>query len=81
MFVLSTQFILGRFLSIFDALSQFNDDAGKMKVLRLNSRNQNDKNFHRVQKVLLPINLPQKTQKAVSNAEITVNVTKKKLDK
>ena len=58
-------------ISICDALSQFNDDACKVKVSRLNSRNKNKENFHWVQKLLLLINLPQITQEAVLNVEIT----------
>ena len=42
-----------------DALSQFNDDACKEKVSPLNSR------YHRVQKVLLLMNLPQNTRSGV----------------
>ena len=51
--------------SICDALplSQCNDNEGKVKVSGLNSWNYNNRNFHRVQKVLLLISLPLKYEK------------------
>ena len=41
----------------------FNDcDACKVNLSCLNSMNKNNQNFHQIQKVLLSINLSQKTQ-------------------